>query len=88
MNSFNFFVGIVLVLILLVCVLLGLFSWDVQEKVGVVLADTNSLKINDVAFADYVKANSQTLEYLNNNCKVVADNNFSTTLVCVKSGVK
>ena len=34
--------------------------------------------------ANYIKANSRTLEYLRKNCKIVEDDDFSTTLVCVK----
>lgn len=46
--------------------------------------DLNVLKNNDIAFADYIKTNSTTLEYLNNNCKITQDNNETTTLICIK----
>ena len=46
--------------------------------------DLNILKSNDSAFAQYIVQNSQTLEYLNKNCKVTSDNNEVTVLTCIK----
>jgi len=46
--------------------------------------DLNVLKSNDLAMVQYIQYNSQTLEYINNNCRVTSDNNEVTVLTCIK----
>ena len=58
------------------------------QSVGVgtntLIQDLNVLKSNDLAMAQYIQYNSQTLEYINNNCKITSDNNEITVLTCIK----
>jgi len=82
--SFKIIIIVFLIPILFCVSFVGLLSWDNQTKINLIKEDTAFLKNNDFIMADYIKANSRTLEYLKNNCKIVEDNDFSTTLVCVK----
>jgi len=58
------------------------------QSVGVgtntLIQDLNVLKSNDLAMVQYIQYNSQTLEYINNNCRVTSDNNEVTVLTCIK----
>ena len=55
-----------------------------SSKMDSISQDLNVLKSDDNQFASYIIQNSQTLDYLNKNCKVTSDNNETTTLVCIK----
>lgn len=60
-------------------------GWNLQDTNKTFASDLNVLKSNDLAFAQYITANSQTLEYLNKNCKVTSDTNEVTVLTCLKA---
>jgi hypothetical protein len=73
------------IIVLLAVSLANIYGTSVViSKVDSIGSDLNVLKNNDTAFAQYIVQNSQTLEYLNKNCKVTSDTNETTTLVCIK----
>jgi len=45
--------------------------------------DFNILKNNDIELANLIYKDSQALQYLN-TCRIVEDNNYTQTLLCVK----
>ena len=59
-----------------------------QINVLQLVSDTNTLKQNDLGFAQYIQANANTLKYLNENCKVTKDTNEVTELTCIKNKVE
>jgi len=84
-NGIFFYLGIAV--ILLISGFFGtasIMTNQVIDKVQLVKDDTNALLANDLAMAQYIQYNSQTLEYINNNCKVTSDNNEITVLTCIK----
>ena len=58
--------------------------YETNEKFQTLAKDTNTLLNNDVAMANYIQANSTTMQYLNENCKQTNDNNTTITLTCLK----
>ena len=84
-NGIFFYLGIAV--ILLISGFFGtasIMTNQVIDKVQLVKDDTNALLANDLAMAQYIQYNSQTLEYINNNCKVTSDTNEVTVLTCIK----
>ena len=84
-NGIFFYLGIAV--ILLISGFFGtasIMTNQVIDKVQLVKDDTNALLANDLAMAQYIQYNSQTLEYINNNCKVTSDTNEITVLTCIK----
>ena len=57
---------------------------NTENKIIQTSKDTNQLLSNDVAMANYIQANSTTMQYLNENCKQTQDNNETITLTCLK----
>ena len=55
-----------------------------QTSLSQIYKDTNTLLQNDQAMANYIQANSSTMESLNKNCKQTADTNETITLTCLK----
>ena len=84
-NGIFFYLGIAV--ILLISGFFGtasIMTNQVIDKVQLVKDDTNALLANDLAMAQYIQYNSQTLEYINNNCKITSDTNEITVLTCIK----
>ena len=77
-------VGAILVLELVSIFLTGFYFTPDSKLIPLIAKDTNTLIANDSAFAQYIVQNSQTLEYLNKNCKVTSDTNEVTVLTCIK----
>jgi hypothetical protein len=60
------------------------FGYIQTEPNKLMAKDINTLLTNDIAMANYIQANSQTMEYLNKNCKQTNDTNETITLTCLK----
>ena len=57
---------------------------NTENKIIQTSKDVNQLLSNDIAMANYIQANSNTIQYLNENCKQTQDNNETITLTCLK----
>lgn len=57
---------------------------NIHNDLDYLANDLNILKSNDLTMAQYIQYNSQTLEYLNKNCKITNDTNEVTVLTCIK----
>ena len=72
-------------MLLLLVIMVGVILFDAQQQGKDYSADLNILKNNDLAFAQYITANSQAytqLQELSKNCKTIEDTNFATTIQC------
>jgi hypothetical protein len=63
---------------------IGMQVAESNKNMVLVQSDLNVLKSNDLGFAQYIIQNSQTLDYLNKNCRVTSDTNEITILTCLK----
>lgn len=86
MNGEQYVLIAVLLTMLFSLITLGAVVYN-QGNVTQLVSDTNTLKNNDLAMAEYIQANSNTITYLNENCKVTQDNNDITVLTCIKPKV-
>jgi hypothetical protein len=73
-----------LIFIMLINLFLTVVSPTWYTPINQIAKDTNTLLANDLAMANYIQANSTTVEYLNKNCKQTADTNTTITLTCFK----
>jgi hypothetical protein len=58
--------------------------WNTQTQVQTISKDINTILIRMDAQDNYIQQNSNTLTYINQNCKVTNDTNELTVLTCLK----